>query len=36
MLRNIFDENGPGLVGVVASYIMVMIFLAVVFYLFGL
>jgi hypothetical protein len=33
MLRNVFDKNGPGLVGVVVSYIAVVCFLAAVFYL---
>jgi len=33
MLRNIFDKNGPGLVGLVLSYIIFACILAAAFYL---
>jgi hypothetical protein len=33
MLRNLFDKNGPGLVGLVVSYIIFACILAAVFYL---
>jgi hypothetical protein len=33
MLRNTFDKNGPGLVGLVVSYIVFACFLAAAFYL---
>jgi hypothetical protein len=36
MRHNVFDKNGPGMVGVVLCYIAVVCFLAAVFYVFGL
>ena len=36
MLRNLFDKNGPGLVGLVVSYLVLAGFMWTIFYLFGL
>jgi hypothetical protein len=36
MRHNVFDKRGPGMVGVVLCYIAVVVFLAAVFYVFGL
>jgi hypothetical protein len=36
MRHNVFDKSGPGMVGVVLCYIAVVVFLAAVFYVFGL